>query len=411
MNQGILRNYADLFVQSGGNVQKGQVVVINADLEAAEFARLVQESAYDAGASDVAILWRDAASTRVRYLRAVDEVFDDFPDWMVDRFKYFDDKGAVYLHIISDDPDLLNGVDTDRLRRFNKISREKTKEHQALTMSNKLRWTICAVPSPAWAKKVFPDLPEEEAVKSLWELFIKASRADGENPVEDWKIHRASFVAHVDYLNKQQFDKLRFKNSLGTDLTLGMPKNHIWKGGGSVDKDGIAFHPNIPTEEIYSAPDRARAEGRVVASMPLSYQGSLIDGIDLTFKNGEVVEFKASSNQAVLANIIEMDEGSRRLGEVALVPISSPINKMKTLFFNTLYDENASCHLALGKGYPNSIVGGADLSADELIERGVNHSLLHVDFMFGTEDMSIVGIYEDGREVVIFENGEYVTNY
>ncbi|MCL2235135.1 MAG: aminopeptidase [Defluviitaleaceae bacterium] len=407
MTDAILKNYAKLVAVSGVNVQKGQPIIIAADISAAKFARLVQEACFDAGASDVFMNWRDEVSARTHYLKAADEIFDQFPDWLVQRAKHYDDKGVGYVMIYSDNPDNLNGVDPDRIKRFAKISREKTTETAALRMSNKLRWTICAVPSPSWAKKIFPDLDECAAVEKLWERILKASRADGPDPIAEWKAHRESFVKRVDYLNEAQFDKLRFKNSLGTDLVLGMPKEHIWKGGGSVDKDGLYFHPNMPTEEIYTAPDANRADGKVVASLPLSYQGSLIDGIEIDFKDGKAVSYKAKEGDAVLKSIVEMDEGSARLGEVALVPNASPINQMKTLFYNTLYDENASCHLALGKAYPTSIVGGAEMSLEELAKRGVNHSLTHVDFMFGTEDMCIWGIDADGNETLIFENGEY----
>ena len=402
-----LKNYASLFVRTGGNVQKGQPVIINSNIEASHFAHLVEEAAYDAGASQVSILWSSDASVRTRYFRAADEVFDEFPDWMVERFEYWDKKGAVYLHIASSDPDLLNGADPDRIRRLGIISSKKTKPHADRTMSYKLRWSICAVPSKGWAAKVFPDLPVDKAVEKLWELIIKASRADGDNPIEDWKKHRQSFVDRVNYLNEQQFSKLRITTGLGTDITLGLPKNHIWKGGGSYDKDGLPFSPNIPTEEIYTAPDRNVADGRVVASMPLSYRSSLIEGIELIFRDGVIVDYKAVSNQEALANIIETDEGAKRLGEIALVPKSSPITQMNTLFYNTLYDENASCHMAIGKAYPINIEGGADLSIDELAAKGINNSLVHVDFMFGTDDMSVVGIYDDGGEVVVFGDGEY----
>ena len=402
-----LKNYANLLVHTGGNVQAGQPVVISSDIETAYFARMVQDVAYDAGASDVSIMWGDSSSARTRYLRAIDEVFDDFPQWMVDRLKYWDDKNAVYLTIISSDPDLLNGVDPDRIRRFGKISSEKTKEHSDNRMSYKVRWSLCAVPSAGWAKKVFPDLSEDEAVESLWEHIIKAARADGVDPIADWKNHRQSFVDRVNYLNEQQFSKLRITTGLGTDITLGTPKDHVWKGGGSIDVVGLPFSPNIPTEEIFTAPHRNISDGRVVASVPLSYRGNLIEGIDMTFKDGVITNFKASKNHEALSSIIETDEGAKRLGEVALVPKSSPINQMNTLFYNTLYDENASCHLAIGKAYPVNIKDGTSLSDDELLEKGINNSLVHVDFMIGTDDMKVMGIYEDDREVVIFEGGEY----
>ena len=418
MNNTILKNYANLFVRAGGNVQKGQTVVIYSNIDAAYFARMVEECAYDAGASEVVMFWRDEVSTRTKYLRGADEIFSEYPDWMVERFKYYDDKGAVYLTILSDDPDLLNGVDPNRLKNFSKAASEKTKDHSALTMSYKVRWSLCAIPSPSWAKKMFPALPENEAIDRLWELILKAVRADGDDPIGEWQRHRESFVERVNYLNEQQFHALRITTGLGTDLTIGMPKNQVWKGGGGLCANEIPFFPNIPTEEVFSAPDRNRADGRVVASMPLSYQGNLITDIDLTFKDGVVIKHSASQNQEILDNIIKADddakdtattfEGSRRLGEVAFVANSSPISQMQTLFYNTLYDENASCHLALGKAYPANIKGGTELSREELIAQGVNDSLIHVDFMVGTSDICIIGIYEDGREVVVMDDGEYV---
>jgi aminopeptidase len=408
MDDDVLKKYAELLVYSGGNVQKGQPVVIACDVSNAGFARLVQDAAYDAGASEVFINWTDEVSTRTRYLRAADETFDAFPDWIVRRFEHFDGRKAVYLHIASEDPDLLAGVSPDRIKRFVKASRTATKPHSRLTMSNALRWSIVAVPSPKWAAKVFPGLPEDAAVEKLWGVLLKGARADGDDPRADWEIHRRNFEARVKFLNEKNFKTLRFKNGLGTDFSVGLANNHIWGGGGDLGQDGVYFFPNLPTEEIFTAPDRNAADGTVAASMPLSYQGSLIENFSVTFEGGRAVSHKAEKNEEVLKNIIEMDEGSRRLGEVALVPDSSPISRMGLLFYETLFDENASCHLALGKAYPHCIKGGDKLSEEELINAGVNDSLLHVDFMFGTSDMKIVGVGADGAETVIMENGEYV---
>ncbi|MCL1844606.1 MAG: aminopeptidase [Defluviitaleaceae bacterium] len=403
-----MKNYAELLVRSGGNVQKGQLVVIGCDVENADFGRLVQEAAYDAGACEVRMDWVDDKISRTTYLRAASEIFDSFPAWRVEKFKEQDDRGAVYLHVRSSDPDALSGVEPDRLRRFTKVSREATKEHTRLTMGSFRRWSIIAVPSAAWAKKVFPDLGEAEAVEKMWQYLLKGARADGENPIADWEKHKESFDARVNYLNEKQFDALRITTGLGTDIALGLAKNHVWEGGGDVDKDGIPFFPNMPTEEIFTMPDRMRADGRVVASMPLSYQGNLIDGFEMTFKDGKVSDFRAKANQSALANIIEMDEGGSRLGEVALVSNTSPIGKMNTLFYNTLFDENASSHLALGKAYPKNLKGGDELSTEEFIAAGGNDSLVHVDFMFGTQDMNVIGIHADGREEHFLKNGDFM---
>ena len=408
MNKDRLMKYAELLVRAGGNVQKGQPVVVSVSVDDACFGRMVQNCAYDAGASEVIMDWNDGLSTRARYLRGSDELFDTFPQWIVDKLKYNDDRGAVYLSIISSDPDLLAGVDPSRIMRSTKVSRVATKAHSELLMSNGRRWSICAVPSPAWAKKVFPDLSEAEAIERLWGHILKGARADGDNPIADWEAHKQNFVKWVDYLNKKAFKALRITTGIGTDITLGLVKNHVWVGGGDMGKDGIPFFPNLPTEEIFTMPDRNKADGRVVASMPLSYQGSLIEGFEMTFENGRVESYSAEKNQETLASIIEMDEGARRLGEVALVANSSPIGQMKTLFYNTLFDENAAAHLALGKAYPNNMAGGDDMTPEELAANGYNESLLHVDFMFGTADMRVIGIAEDGSETVFLDNGEFV---
>jgi aminopeptidase len=408
MEEAKLKKYAELLVRAGGNVQKGQPVVISCNVDDAYFGRLVEGYAYDAGASEVVIDWLDDASTRTKYLRAADEIFDVYAQWRVDRYKHYDDRGVVYLHIISSDPDLLAGVEPNRIKRITKVSRAALKEHTKLTMSHALRWSLVAIPSAAWSKKVFPGLPPDEARAELWERILKGARADGDNPIEDWAVHKANFEKRVSFLNKKAFKALRFNNSLGTDLTLGLVKNHVWVGGGDTAKDGVPFFPNLPTEEIFTMPDRSAVNGRVVASMPLSYQGSLIEDFEITFKDGRAVTYNAGKNKETLANIIEMDEGSHYLGEVALVANSSPIAQMNTLFYNTLFDENASCHLALGKAYPNNLAGGDKMDEAEFAAAGGNDSLIHVDFMFGTADMKITGIGQDGSETVFFENGEFL---
>jgi len=408
MNEAALKKYANLLVRAGGNVQKGQMVVISCAVDNAEFGRLVRDAAYDAGASEVRIDWSDETTARELFMRGADEIFDTFPDWQVQKLKYQDDKGAVYLHIGSSDPDNMKGVDSNRLRRFGKVSRIATKPHSALTMSSTLRWSIIATPSPKWAKKVFPNLSEEQAIERLWEYILKCARADGADPVADWHAHDQNFTKRVDYLNSQKFSALRFTTGIGSDFTLGLVDNHVWEGGSDKDKNGVAFFPNLPTEEIFTMPHREKAEGRVVASMPLSYQGNLIEGFEMTFKDGKVVSYQAEKNEESLKNIIEMDEGASRLGEVALVANSSPIGQLGTLFYNTLFDENASAHLALGKAYPKNMAGGDDMPTEELVAKGGNDSLTHVDFMFGTPDMKIVGIKQDGTEIVFFDKGEFV---
>ena len=399
-----LRKYAELLVRAGGNVQVGQPVVIGSDLANVEFARMVQDCAYDAGACEVLIDWYDEASVRTRYLRAADEIFDDFPQWRVDRFEHYDGRGVVYLHIISDDPDLLVGVDTDRLQRSAKVKNQKLKAHYRRTMSNELRWSMVALPSPKWAAKVFPGLDQVAAVDKLWGALLKGSRADGADPIADWDAHRKTFEARLKLLNERQFGALHFSNSLGTDITIGLPKDHVWGGGGDVGKDGVPFFPNIPTEEIFTAPHRLNVNGKVVASMPLVYHGNLIEDFCISFKDGRVVDYEAKANQELLKTIIEMDEGSHYLGEVALVANSSPISQMGILFYETLFDENASSHLALGKAYPDCIKNGSKLTEDQLLKAGINDSLTHIDFMFGTADMTVTA----ADSTAIMRDGEFV---
>jgi len=408
MDTALQKKYAELLVRAGGNVQQGQFVVISSDIKDAEFCRLVQECAFDAGASDVVVDWSDEPSARMNYLRASDETFDEYPQWRVDRLKCHAELGAVYLYIISDNPDLMEGVDQDRIARLSKVASIATKEHTDLLMNGGLRWSVVAVPSPHWAGKVFPGLPENEAMNRLWTCLLKGSRADGADPIADWTLHNHNFTKRKDYLNRQQFSSLRITTGLGTDVSIGLVKNHIWAGGGDIALDGVSYFPNIPTEEIFTMPDLNHTEGRVVASMPLSYYGNIMDGIEMTFKNGKVVNYKADKNPQILAEIIKTDEGACRLGEIALVANSSPISQMKTLFYNVLFDENASSHLALGKSYPKNIADGCSMTKEELTALGGNDSLVHVDFMFGTPDMRVAGVKADGSEVVFFDNGEFI---
>ena len=403
-----LKRYAELLVKAGGNVQNDQLVIISCAVDDAYFGRLVQDAAYDAGAEEVRIDWYDDVASRTTFLKAADRIFDDYPKWRVEKFKEQDERGAVYLSILSQDPDMLKGVEPNRLMRFTKVSRESTKDHTNRMMSGTNRWSLVAVPSLAWAKKVFPSLGEKEAIDKLWELILKAARADGDDPIYEWAKHKANFVKNVDHLNSKQFGALRFKNSLGSDFTVGLVKNHVWIGGGDVGQDGVPFFPNIPTEEIFTMPDKNRCEGRVVASMPLSYQGNLIEGFEFTFKDGKVIEYSAKKGEEHLKTIVNMDEGARRLGEVALVSNSSPIGQMNTLFYNSLFDENASSHLALGKAYPKNIKDGDKLSTDDFAKAGGNDSLIHVDFMFGTSDMCVYGIDVDGNEITFIMDGEFV---
>jgi len=408
VNETFLKNYAKLVVSSGVNLKKGQTLVINCKIDDAYFARIVTDVAYNMGAKEVVVMWFDEFMTRSMYMQAADSVFDEFPTWIPERFTYYDARDAVYLNIISPDPDLLNGVNPERLMKYNKLQQVACKSHTDLTISSYIRWNICALPSTKWAKKVFPALSEKEAFDKLWEAIAKCSRIDNDDPISAWEKHKASFIKRRDFLNEMQFASLHYKNSLGTDVNVRLADDHIWTGGGDTDKKGIHFFPNIPTEEIFSIPHRDGVDGKIVSSIPLIYQGNSIEGIELEFKNGVVVNCKASKNQEILKNIIDTDEGAKRLGEVALIPYNSPISNMKILFYNTLFDENASCHFALGRGFTSCLKGDEGLTSEERLARGCNQSLVHVDFMVGTSDLKIIATKKNNEKVDIFVDGSFV---
>ncbi|WP_394173679.1 aminopeptidase [Guptibacillus hwajinpoensis] len=402
-----LKKYAKLAVGAGVNLQKNQLLIIHSDIQNATFARLIQTIAYDAGASNVFIDWTDEQSTKEFYLNAADSVIDHFPDWQAARFKEWDDAGAAYIHIISENLEVFKEVSTERINRFQKASRTKLRDYYAKIRSHKVRWCLLAVPSVEWATKVFPNLSIEEALQSLWELILKGSRADGENPVKDWEIHNKAFESRKKILNESQFESLHFTNRYGTDLSVGLPKNHLYIGGGVIDKNGTPFFPNIPTEEIFTAPHKHKVNGKLVGTKPLIYGGSVIDEFYLIFNNGRITDYYAARGQEVLQNLIETDEGSHYLGEIALVSNKSPLAQADTLFFNTLFDENTSCHIGIGNASPSNVQNGIEQSKEELKVSGLNTSLLLVNVTFGTEDMKVVGIKEGETEVLLLKDGDF----
>ncbi|MFS0782007.1 aminopeptidase [Bacillus sp. 1P06AnD] len=402
-----LKQYAELAVRAGVNVQKNQLVIIHSDIENAAFARLIQTAAYEAGASNVFIDWTDGQSAKDFYLHAADDAIDHFPDWQAARFKEWEDEGAAYIHIISENIDVFKHVSPDRITRFQKASRTKLKAYHAKIRSHEVRWCLLAVPCLAWATKVFPHLSKEAALQSLWRLILQGSRADGKNPIIDWENHGRAFESRKKYLNDSQFHTLHFTNSIGTDLLVGMPKNHRYIGGGVIDTKGIPFFPNIPTEEIFSAPHKSRVNGKLVATKPLIYGGCIIDDFHLTFKDGQIIDYFAATGQEALRSLIETDEGSHYLGEIALVSNDSPLSMSDTLFYNTLFDENTACHIGIGNASPSNLQKGSSLSEEELKEAGLNTSLLLVNITFGTEDMKVVGMKEDEPEVLLMKDGDF----
>jgi aminopeptidase len=402
-----IEKYARLLVRVGINLQKNQTLVISSPIECADFARIAQAEAYRAGAREVVMRWIDEKSSRITLDMAPDDIFDEFPEWSKAFFNDYADSGAAFLSIAASDPELMKDVDPKRLSRQSKARGKALERFRALQMSNKNVWCVGSVPTAAWAKKVFPGKTEAEAVEALWAAILKAVRADQSDPVQAWRDHQAALNARLAFLQGNAFESLRYRNSLGTDLTITLPTGHAWFGGGDPSPAGYIFVANMPTEEVFTMPRRDGANGKVVASMPLNYNGNLIEGFWFSFKDGLVVDYGADKGLSTLKELLATDEGAMRLGEVALVPHDSPISNLGILFYNTLFDENASCHFALGKAYPTCIAGGADMDEDALLAAGVNESLIHEDFMVGTADMEITGIKADGTEVPVFRKGNF----
>ena len=400
------RDYAELVVKSGVNIQKGQRLQITSEIECADFARLCADAAYDAGCREVLFRWRDDELTRMKYLKAADEVFDSVDQWDVDRANALVDEGCAFITIYAEDPDSLNGVDPDRIRR-SQISSGKALEHyRAKMMSSAVPWTVCSVPSKAWSSAVFPQLSEEEAIARMWEEILACCRVDGGDAVQNWQNHIDELKKHVDILNGYNFKTLRYRNSAGTDVTVDLPEGHFWEGGSEKSGTGVIFSPNLPTEEVFTLPDRNSMNGTIVSTKPLSHNGTVIEGIVFKVENGKIVEAHADKGEDILRDAITVDEGASYFGEVALVPHDSPISNSGVLFFNTLFDENASCHFAFGQAYPQ-IKGSENMTKEELEARGANTSMTHVDFMVGSEDLEITGITHDGREIPVFVNGNF----
>lgn len=403
----ILNEYAKLCVKVGINLQKGQPLVINSPVEGAEFVRLVAKHAYEAGAKQVHVNWNDEALTKMKYENAPMEVFEKFPKWYADGLEEFAEDGAGFLSIYSEDPELLKEIDPKKIAANNKSASIALKGFRKYTMNDINAWCVVSIPTKGWAKRVFPDVSEEEAMKKLWNAIFMATRMNLEDPVGAWEDHLKNLEEKVDFLNEKKFKKLHYISSNGTDLKVELPEGHIWAGGGSKNVKDVFFVANMPTEEVFTMPLKTGVNGVVYSTKPLNYGGNLIDNFKLTFKDGKVVDFEAKEGYEVLKDLLALDEGAKHLGEVALVPFDSPISQSNIIFLNTLFDENASCHFALGKAYPTNIKGGENMSDEELERKGVNDSLTHVDFMVGSKDLSIVGETKDGEKVQIFENGNW----
>jgi aminopeptidase len=402
----LLDRYAALAVQVGVNIQPGQTLVVTAPISAVEFVRKIAKKAYEAGAKNVHTEWMDDELTRMKYELAPGDVFKEYPIWRAKGFEEMAENNAAFLSIIASNPDLLQGIDPQRIQDANKAAGLALQKYRSYAMSDKISWSIVAVPSPAWAAKVFPDLEENSQMDALWEAIFRSTRIDQEDPVAAWKEHNTTLQQRAKYLNEKRFRYLHY-HATGTNLTIELPPNHLWIGGGSINEAGSAFVANMPTEEVFTTPLKEGVNGTVHSTKPLSYGGNLIKDFSLKFEKGRIVDFTAEQGQEVLKRLIETDEGSHYLGEVALVPHRSPISQTNLIFYNTLFDENASNHLAIGNSYAFCIEGGKAMSKEELEKNGLNSSLTHVDFMIGSAEMDIDGETADGKKEPIFRNGNW----
>lgn len=407
INQETLEKYATLALKTGVNLQKDQMLVINAPIEGADFTRLVAKQAYEMGAKHVHINWSDDALTLLRFTHAPDEVLANVPQWTKDQYDWFAENDSAVLSIYSSNPDLLQDVDPARVALAQKASAEAMKKFRTYTMNDRITWSIISIPTGDWSQKVFPGKSKEEAMEKLWDAIVRIVRVDKEDPIAAWEEHNATLRKARAVLNKRNYSSLRL-TAPGTDLEIGLPKGHIWHGGDATSEKGIVFNPNMPTEEVFSAPDKYNVNGTVASTMPLNYGGGVIDDFTLTFKDGKVVDFSAKQGEGILEHLLETDEGARRLGEIALVPDESPISQSGLVFYNTLYDENASVHIALGKAYPTNVKDGENMDEEQLDKAGINDSLTHVDFMIGSDQMDIDGVFADGETEAVFRNGTWV---
>lgn len=404
-----LENYAKLAVEIGLNVQKSDGIIINANIEDKEFVRLVVDQCYKQGADFVEVNWMDQVLSRMKYENSPLEYFKEVPDWLFEKSKYFYDKRCKFLFIDSSDPNLLEGIDPEKIKESTLSYSKKMKPLQKYTMNDIVSWSIIATPELAWAKMVFPQAKsDEEAMELLLDAILQVTRMKEDNPIQAWQDHITNLQNKAKMLNDYAFESLHYCCENGTDLMVGLPEGHIWVSATSTNEKGETFLPNIPTEEVFTMPHMDKVNGKLVSTMPLSYQGHIIDHFSFTFKDGAVVDFQAEKGEEVLRDMLNQDENAKKLGEVALVPYDSPISNANILFYNTLFDENASCHFAFGASYPTCLEGGSSLSEKELMERGGNDSLIHVDFMVGHEKLSIDGITKEGEVIPVFRNGNFV---
>lgn len=408
MDKNMLDQYAKMAVRAGVNIQKGQTLIINAPIQAAELVRLCAREAYRAGAREVVVNYSDEQLSRIKMDKTAKEVLCDVKPWIERSYlDYIEGEGsAAILSVSGSDPEIYKGLDRDKINRAAVARMKAMERYRDYTMASRIQWCVIAVPTPAWAKKVFPHLDTERAVKKLWETIFRVSRADGD-AVKNWREYSEKSAERRDKINRMNICRLHFQGENGTDLYVDLAEDRLWGGVSEYSEKGVEFIPNMPTEELFTAPHKDRVNGVVYATKPYVYNGGLIEDFVLTFKDGKVVDFDAKKGKELLAQLLDTDRGARHIGEVALVPASSPINRENVLFYNTLFDENAACHIALGQGYPGTVKGGENMSKERLLDKGVNDSVIHEDIMIGSEKMQITALTHSGESVVIFKDGEW----
>lgn len=407
MNKKILQNYAKLLINLGVNLNKGDDLVIDTTFDGLPLAKQVALYAYSCGAKEVDFVLADEELTKLKLMNEDCETLTHIAPWKIAQKDYIVDRKACYLLILSEDPKAYQNINAELLANITRAKDKAFKKYYTAVTTNQIRWCICAVPNKKWAKTIFPQLPAKQAIEQLWQLIVTTMSLDQPDPFKCWQDHIVKLQKRSDFMTNAQFCKLKFSNSLGTDLTIGLPKDYYFSGGYEQSKDGIGFTANMPTQEIFTLPHAKTANGKIVASMPLVHNGAIIDNFWMQLKDGRIVDYDAEQGLDILKGIIESDEGSHYLGEIALVEYNSPIQMLNTLFYNTLFDENASCHFAIGEAYP--MIKNIDkLSEQEKCDLGVNKSCQHVDFMIGSPDLSIVGIKDDGTQIDIFVNGNFV---
>ncbi len=405
MEQKRLEAYADLIVKKGLNLDKGQEVLLIAGLDQAEFVRMTVEKCYQAGAAKVVVNWTDMATEKLDHIYQSEETLSEVESWVLAKWQWRAEKLPALLWLDSDDPDGMDGVDQGKRARAQMARFPKIKPYREAT-ENRHQWCIAGVPGKEWAMKVFPGIPAEEAIEKLWEAILAAARANGDG-IANWDKHNALIHSRCDALNKYNFARLEYKSSNGTDFSVGLMEQGVFAGAAEKDLSGRVFNPNIPSEEIFTTPKKGEAEGILYSSKPLSWQGALIEDFSIRFHEGKVVEVKAAKGQEALEKMVAMDEGAAYLGECALIGCDSPINETGLLFYSTLYDENAACHMALGRGFFDCVKDFDKYTREEMQKMGVNDSMIHVDFMIGNDTLCIDGITRSGEKVAIFRDGKW----